>query len=112
MAMVLLLLDGSMSLMALGATKVEVSMKKISSRNTKSDMDEELKVGSTLFLDLIAIARPWLCGFVQDIHKLSRLGFKQVDDFLNLGGDDGVEEVGNDADNQTANSGHHGFIDA
>jgi hypothetical protein len=39
----------------LGATKVEVSMKKISRRNTRSDMDEELKVGSTLFLDLIAI---------------------------------------------------------
>ena len=57
--MVLLLLDGSMSLMALGATKVEVSIKKISSRNTKSDMDEELNVGSTLFLDLIAI----ICWF-------------------------------------------------
>lgn len=55
LAMVLLLLEGSMSLMALGATKVEVSMKKISRRNTRSDMDEELKVGSTLFLDLIAI---------------------------------------------------------
>ena len=53
--MVLLLLDGSMSLMAFGATKVEVSMKKISSKNTKSDIDEELKLGSTLFLDLIAI---------------------------------------------------------
>jgi hypothetical protein len=53
--MVLLLLEGSMSLMALGATKVEVSMKKINRRNTRSDMDEELKVGSTLFLDLIAI---------------------------------------------------------
>ena len=53
--MVLLLLDGNMSLMALGATKVEVSIKKISSRNTKSDMDEELNVGSTLFLDLMAI---------------------------------------------------------
>lgn len=48
-----------MSLMALGATNVEVSMKKISSKNTKSDMEEELKVGSTLFLDLIAI----LLGF-------------------------------------------------
>jgi hypothetical protein len=57
--MVLLLLEGSMSLMALGATNVEVSMKKISSKNTKSDMEEELKVGSTLFLDLIAI----LLGF-------------------------------------------------
>ena len=55
--MVLLLLEGNMSLMALGATKVEVSMKKISSRNTKSDMDEELNVGSTLFLDLMAIMR-------------------------------------------------------
>ena len=53
--MVLLLLEGGMSLMAFGATKVEVSMKKINRRNTRSDMDEELKVGSTLFLDLIAI---------------------------------------------------------
>ena len=57
LAMVLLLLEGSMSLMAFGATKVEVSMKKISSRNTKSDMDEELNVGSTLFLDFMAIMR-------------------------------------------------------
>ena len=53
--MVLLLLEGSMSLMAVGATKVEVSMKNISSKNTKSDIDEELKLGSTLFLDLMAI---------------------------------------------------------
>ena len=57
LAIVLLLLEGSMSLMAFGATKVDVSMKKISSRNTKSDMDEELNVGSTLFLDLMAIIR-------------------------------------------------------
>ena len=56
LAIVLLLLEGNKSLMALGATKVEVSIKKISSRNTKSDIDEELNVGSTLFLDLIAIA--------------------------------------------------------
>lgn len=41
--------------MALGATNVEVSMKKMSKRNTKSDIDEELNVGSTLFLDLMAI---------------------------------------------------------
>ena len=53
--MVLLLLEGSISLMALGATKVDVSMKKISSRNTKSDIDEELNVGSILFLDLMAM---------------------------------------------------------
>ena len=51
-----------MSLMALGATKVEVSMKNISKRNTKSDMDEELKVGSTLFLDLIAIMPGFYAG--------------------------------------------------
>lgn len=55
--MVLLLLEGSKSLMAFGATKVEVSMKNIKSKNTKSDMDEELNVGSTLFLDLMAIVR-------------------------------------------------------
>ena len=57
LAIVLLLLEGSISLMALGATKVDVSMKKINSRNTKSDMEEELNDGSTLFLDLMAIMR-------------------------------------------------------
>jgi hypothetical protein len=53
--MVLLLLDGSRSLMALGATKVEVSMKNINNRNTKSDMDEELKLTPILFRVLIAM---------------------------------------------------------
>ena len=53
--MVLLLLEGSNNLMALGATSVEVSMKKINSRNTKSDMEEELKLTPILFLVLIAM---------------------------------------------------------
>ena len=60
--MVRLLLEGSISLMALGATKVEVSMKKISSRNTRSDIDDELNVTSTLFLDLIAIILRYYAG--------------------------------------------------
>ena len=55
LAMVLLLLDGNSNLMAFGATKVEVSMKKINSRNTRSDMDEELKVTPILFRVLIAM---------------------------------------------------------
>ena len=53
-----------------------------------------------------------LSGFIQDIHKFSRLGFKQVDDLLDFRRDDGVEEVGDDADNQTTDGGHHGFVDA
>ena len=55
--MVLLLLEGRSSLMALGATKVEVSMKKIKSRNTRSDIDEVLKLTPILFLVLIAMMR-------------------------------------------------------
>ena len=41
-AMVRLLLCGNNSLMAFGATSVDVSMKKMSSRNTRSDIDDEL----------------------------------------------------------------------
>jgi hypothetical protein len=53
--MVLLLLLGSSSLMALGATKVEVSIKKINNKNTRSDMEAVLKPGSLLFRICIAI---------------------------------------------------------
>ena len=60
--MVLLLLDGKSNLMALGATKVDVSIKKINSRNTKSDMDEELKLTLILFLVLIAITLRFYAG--------------------------------------------------
>jgi hypothetical protein len=48
--MVLLLLDGSNNLMAFGATSVDVSMKKISNKNTRSDMDAVLKFTLRLFL--------------------------------------------------------------
>jgi hypothetical protein len=54
-AIVLLLLEGSNNLMALGLTRVELSMKKMSSRNTRSDMDAMLNSVLILFLDLIAI---------------------------------------------------------
>ena len=60
--MVLLLLEGNSSLMAFGATKVEVSIKKISNRNTKSDMDEELKLTPILFLVLIAMMLRFYAG--------------------------------------------------
>jgi hypothetical protein len=51
----LLLLDGSSSLIAFGLTSVEVSMKKINNRNTRSDIDAILKAVLILFLDFIAI---------------------------------------------------------
>gem|GEM_PF-5860788 len=41
--------------MALGATSVEVSIKKIKSRNTKSDMEDMLNSVLILFLDFIAM---------------------------------------------------------
>jgi len=49
--MVLLLLEGNKSLMALGLTRVEVSMKKINSKKTRSDIDAVLKSVFRLFLD-------------------------------------------------------------
>jgi hypothetical protein len=55
LAIVLLELEGSNSLMALGLTSVDVSMKKISNRKTRSDMDAVLNCALILFLDLIAI---------------------------------------------------------
>lgn len=54
--MVLLLLEGSNNLMALGATKVEVSIKKINNKKTRSDMEAILKFVSLLFRILIAIS--------------------------------------------------------
>jgi hypothetical protein len=53
--MVLLELDGSSSFMAFGLTRVEVSIKNISNRNTKSLMEAMLKSVLILFCDLIAI---------------------------------------------------------
>jgi hypothetical protein len=50
------LLEGNNSLIAFGLTNVEVSIKKIRRRNTRSDMDAVLNVGFILFLDLIAIS--------------------------------------------------------
>ena len=52
---VLLLLDGNNSFIAFGATNVDVNMKKINKRKTKSDIDDELKSIFLLFLDFIAI---------------------------------------------------------
>ena len=49
------LLRGSNRLMAFGATSVEVIMKKISNRNTKSDMDAELNCTFCLFCSCIFI---------------------------------------------------------
>jgi hypothetical protein len=53
--MVLLVLEGNSSFMALGLTNVEVSIKKISSRNTKSDIEAVLNCVFILFLDLRAM---------------------------------------------------------
>jgi hypothetical protein len=53
--MVLLWLSGSNSLMALGATSVEVNMKNMSNRNTRSDMDAMLNDMFRLFLICIAM---------------------------------------------------------
>jgi hypothetical protein len=50
-----LLLLGKRSLMALGLTNVEVSMKKMSNKNTKSAIEAELKSLLRLFLVLIAM---------------------------------------------------------
>jgi hypothetical protein len=59
-AMVLLLLEGKRSFMALGATRVDVSMKNIKSKKTKSDMEAMLKLVSRLLRICIAIISPFI----------------------------------------------------
>jgi hypothetical protein len=49
-SIVRLLLAGKSNLIALGATRVDVSIKKISRRKTRSDMDAMLKSVLNLFL--------------------------------------------------------------
>ena len=60
------LVIGSNSFSALGLTNVEVSMKKISKRNTISVIEDILKFALILFLLLSAIKR---CG-VKDLETL------------------------------------------
>lgn len=62
--MVRLLLDGNNSLIALGATRVEVSMKKINNRKTRSDMDAMLKSIFRLFLVCMAIFKLTIFYFI------------------------------------------------
>jgi hypothetical protein len=53
--MVLLALPGRSNLMAFGATSVDVIMKKINKRNTRSDMEAMLNEALILFLAYIGI---------------------------------------------------------
>jgi hypothetical protein len=55
-SIVLLLLAGNSNFIALGATSVEVSIKKISKRKTRSDIEAMLNSVLNLFLVCIAIA--------------------------------------------------------
>jgi hypothetical protein len=54
-AAVWLLLCGNISLRALGATRVDVTMKKMSNRNTMSVIDDMLNAAFILFLFFKAI---------------------------------------------------------
>ena len=56
LAIVLLLLLGKSNLIAFGLTIVESRMKNISKRNTKSDIEAELKFKSGLYLVFKAIS--------------------------------------------------------
>lgn len=68
--MVRLLLCGSNILMAFGATNVDVSMKKINSRNTKSDIDEELKSALLWFLLFSAMTVYFAGSFKTSINSM------------------------------------------
>lgn len=80
-AMVRLLLCGSNSFIAFGATNVDVSMKNISKRNTRSDIDDELNSTLLWFLRFSAIL---LCRFVQNIHEFNTLRFEKIHNLVNL----------------------------
>ena len=87
--------------MALGATNVDVNMKNINKRKTKSDIDDVLNSIFLLFLVFIAINFQFsifnfqfeLCRLVQNVHEFNTFAFEQIDDFIYLGNDDVVENV-------------------
>jgi hypothetical protein len=54
---------------AFGAIRVEVSMKKISNRNTMSVIPDMAKLSSTLFLDFSATVFLF-CRFVEQVDEL------------------------------------------
>lgn len=67
-----LLLLGSTNLIALGVTTVEVIIKKMSNKNTKSVIDDMLNVGLTLFRFLIAMRFYFIGSFNKSINSMVR----------------------------------------
>jgi len=67
-----LLLLGNSKGIALGLTKVDVRIKKISSRKTKSDMEAVLNSALRLFLNLIAIAVYFTGSCNKSINSVAR----------------------------------------
>ena len=68
-----LLLLGRTNLIALGVTTVEVIMKKINNKNTKSVIDDMLNVGLTLFRFFKAMGDYFIGSFNKSINSMVRV---------------------------------------
>ena len=94
---VLALLLGNKSFKALGLTRVEVSIKKISNRKTISVIEDMLKFGVTLFLLLNAIIRydVLVADYYKAVidHPVEFSSAPSLDDVVNWTGDVTVSEV-------------------
>ena len=79
------MLLGSNNFKALGLIKVEVTIKKISNKNTMSVMDDILKLGFA-FLDLlIAIDIALFFHLINDLHKISTGRLHFSDNMIDFG---------------------------
>lgn len=109
LAAVWLLLCGSNNFKAFGATKVEVTMKKINNKKTMSVIEDMLNAALTLFLRFSAMVQI-LSWFVQYIHKLRSSGFHLKNHFFNICHKDIIGKISNYPYDQSGYGGNHGLI--
>lgn len=83
-ACVWLLLCGSNNFSAFGAISVEVTIKKMSNKNTMSVIDDMLNSALTLFRFFNAMVLKLSYGFVQKIHEVGGGAFHFCNDTVNL----------------------------
>lgn len=109
-------LFGNISFRAFGFTKVDVTKKKIRSRNTMSVMEDIENPASTFVVRLKAISLIVLLFFlpafgpVQDIHEVDGGAFHHEYEIGNLGCEEVVSEICENADDKTSHGRYHGRI--
>ena len=102
------LLCGKSSLMALGVTTVDVIIKKIKSRNTKSVIEDILKLALALFLFFNAIKLFY--RFIKKVHKFHCACFHFLNHRVKHRNKEVVCKECNDTYHKTSNCGHHSGV--